>query len=313
MNKINLTVFQHTRDNNAGNSIEVDWIDLVDLLSKHDPREDKDGMMFNGWKFVSKLEEGFTRRCGDNCEYTTLLILDYDGGMTIGQAKRQFIDYTYTAYTSYSHRTEKKKGADCFRIVFPLIQPCPIEDFRKRKSAIKMFAGDCDCSSSDISRGFFLPSCSQFNIGMARTWSNVGKMLNVVSMKQDPTPIFKEETLKTEMSDSRKQEIYDLLVKIHVGHEPTWWKVALAMHSNGFKMEDYVSLTVGGLMNQKTRDDAERKWEQAAKSGKKVSIGFLVNLLKDKGVWVRPVGSTIKKQANKLNEVLKNRSMNNGK
>jgi hypothetical protein len=287
MSIINVTAFKHVRDNNASNSFEANWCDLVVLLSNHETREEKDGPMFNGWKFSNRLDESYTRRCGENCDYNTLLILDYDGEMTIGEAKMRFKDYTYAAYTSYSHKTESKNGKDCFRIVFPMDSKVSLPEFKARKKSINAFAGACDGSSSDISRGFFLPSCSKFNIGMARHWSNTGKRVDVMAMAREPDKVY-EATPCVVLDDSRQSDFVEALSKVVVKHEPTWWKIALAMASNGFTCEQFVALSVGNLMVLKTAGDAEAKWKKAVAAKTQVSLGFLVNLCKSQGVHISP-------------------------
>ena len=55
--------------------------------------------------------------------------------------------------------------------------------------------------------------------------------------------------------------------------------VACAMKSNDFDQEDFVMLTLNNLMNSKSTADADDKW---AKADRDVSIGYLVNLIKNK-------------------------------
>jgi hypothetical protein len=67
--------------------------------------------------------EMFAKRRTVNIKQVELLILNYDDGLTVDEAKERFEQYEYFDYTSYNHLV--KNGIHKFRLVFPLKTPIP--------------------------------------------------------------------------------------------------------------------------------------------------------------------------------------------
>jgi hypothetical protein len=168
----------------------LDWEDLVDLLvGSHEVTEVKElANMFNGcaWRNQSdplvilkhtKYQRAFVSKCAHNVVSTSLLILDYDSGITIDTVREQLKQWNHIGYTSHSHTPEKHK----FRVLIPLTENIPVQLMKKIKDSelsilpalVNVFGG-IDLTTFDLARSFFMPTCPATNIGNAKSWSNIG-------------------------------------------------------------------------------------------------------------------------------------------
>ena len=280
MNLVNVTFFENCFDNNAGNIHHLEWEDFRDeYLSDHLIVDDKNTYMFNGIGFCNDLEEEFTRRCAANAVWITMAVLDFDGGMTIEEAKERFKGYEYAGYTTYSHLTAKKSFAECFRIVMPLSQIYPVSGFNERIKALKEWAGAVDESTTDRSRGFYIPSCSSEMEGKAYSWHNAGKRLRMLDFAVEEVVINNTGEGKAIEDDKMKQTIKDKLMNIFLGNEPEWIKTMWAMKGAGYSEQDFIDVTVQGqLMRQKSVKNCQDRWKKS--TGNTGSTGYLVNLIR---------------------------------
>lgn len=251
----------------------TEWLDFVEAyLTQHDVRTDKDGLMFNGWL----MKPG--AKVADHAIAISLLCLDFDGESTIEQAKHIYSEFEYLGYTSWSHR---HNGEDCFRLVFPLAQPMMKAHYYDKKDALADFIAGADASCLAVARFFYLPACSQESMPNARIWLNEGKRLNLFAFP-DNEP-YTHETIDREVSDADREQMIQALHSTFLGHEPDWWRVGVAMASNGFSEADFVYVTINGLMREKSAQDAKSKWQSIQhyiSRGHTISYGYLVNLVK---------------------------------
>lgn len=254
----------------------IDWLDFVEAyLTRHDVRNDKDGLMFNGWL----MKPG--AKVAEHAIAISLLCLDFDGESTIEQAKHVYSDFEYLGYTSWSHRHDDE---DCFRLVFPLAQPAMKARYYDKKDALANFIAGADASCLAVARFFYLPACSSESKADARIWLNEGKRLNLYAFP-DNEP-FINEFVEREVSDADREQMIQALHNTFLGHEPDWWRVGVAMASNGFSEADFVFVTVNGLMREKSAHDAKSKWQSIQhyiSRGHTISYGYLVNLVKQGG------------------------------
>ena len=119
--EVRVNTIEHKYDN-AVIPLETTWETFRDvILSGHQVADDKAAAkLFNASEYknvdalgadsnlriYSEEIEGFcARRLADNVLDVTMLILDYDGGMTLQQARERFKDYECVAYTSFNHGT----------------------------------------------------------------------------------------------------------------------------------------------------------------------------------------------------------------
>lgn len=279
--KITVSYFGNKHDNRIKITENTYWQDFrKSMLSDHSTVDNKDFILFNGMQFSDNCNDGYIRRCADNVSLITMLVLDYDGNETIDSTIERFSDYEYAAYTSYSHKTESKKGRDCFRIVFPLNNPVAMSDYKARKKALLKWAGDVDKSSTDISRGFYLPSCQPENIDKARCWFNHGNYLDLSLFNIEHIPEITHKP-SASLEDEKKQLIKEKLSEIFLGYEPDWVKVMWAMKNSGYTLQDFIDATVyGNLMNSKTVQDCKKRWKTMG--NKNTNTGYLINLIRKK-------------------------------
>ena len=137
----------------------------------------------------------YTRRLKENVLAVTMLVLDYDGGMSVHEACERFKDYEYVAYTSFRHLKDKK--TEKFRIVFPLATPISADGrftdcddliegsaWCELTQALKEFAGACDPASFRCNQFYYLPVTPKARLDTARVWANSGAVLDCSSWKR---------------------------------------------------------------------------------------------------------------------------------
>lgn len=164
-------------------------------------------------------EKIYTRRLKENVLAVTTLILDYDGGMSIQDARERFKNYEYVGYTSFRHL--KTKCVDKFRLVFPLASPIPAagiftdcddlvagSEWYELTDALKAFAGDCDPASFRCNQFFYLPIARNSRAAMAEVWANSGAVLDWSSWKRSPPQQYK--THATSASEDRRSAEHHL-------------------------------------------------------------------------------------------------------
>jgi len=143
------------------------------------------------------LDRMYTRRLKENVLAVTMLILDYDGGMPLQEARERFKYYEYVGYTSFRHL--KDKGVEKFRLVFPLTTPIPAAGeftdcddlidgsaWYELTDALKEFAGACDPASFRCNQFYYLPITPRSRVDTAQVWVNSGAVLEWSSWKRTP-------------------------------------------------------------------------------------------------------------------------------
>ncbi len=283
MYKLHISYFSSIYDNKIKYTDDTTWESFKStIINKHTVTNKKDFMLFNGMVFKDTLNDGFVRRCADNVQAITLLILDYDGDETVNSIKSRLGGYEHAGYTSYSHHTERKDFKDCFRVVLPLKCPITLEEMKERKDDIARWAGAIDETSTDISRGFYLPSCSAETLQYAETWDNNGEFLDLLSFTVKSANLELISFNETDVSDEKLAMIKEALSVITLGYEPEWVKVCWAMKNAGFTVNDFIDVTCNGsLMDSKSVEDCQKRWQKA--DGKTTNTGYLVNLIRKHG------------------------------
>jgi hypothetical protein len=182
------------------------WVDFRDaILSGHQIVIDMDeGKLFSAtsYKPVESLnadpeftvydkvrETRFTRRTKENVVAVHMLVLDFDGAMTIQDAKERFERFEYVAYTSFNHLTTPE--VERFRIVMPLATPIPAggaftdcsdlvrgEAWYEVQESLRGFVGPCDPASLRCSQFFRLPIITKDRAALASCWSNSGEVVD---------------------------------------------------------------------------------------------------------------------------------------
>lgn len=166
------------------------------------------------WVYDQETDRRYTRRLKENVVAVTLLILDYDGGMSLLEAKERFKDLEYVGYTSFRHLNDK--GIERFRLVFPLAMPIPAAGeftdcddliqgsvWYELTEALAEFAGPCDPASFRCNQFFYLPVTSKAHQATAQFWSNSGSVLDWSSWKRSPPQKYESQSSQDASSDRR--------------------------------------------------------------------------------------------------------------
>lgn len=315
---VNFSLFTNRYDSSVTNHQELAWSEFADVMcAGHKTTDNKDVTLFGPWDFKTDEEQFDPRLTKDNDVYlidgkpvvgrlatnvkgASMICLDYDGTMSISYAKNKFAEFTHVGYTSFSHRSKEKHGADCFRVVLPLAEYVTAEEIVEYRDSIYKWSEGADVTSLSIARCFYIPACAPDRRVFAETWKSDGDLFDVKSF--DKRPLYVESPLAALMADEVKDDdrrwLIDNLKTVYIGQEPIWYKVAIAMYCNGFSYRDFVEVTVGGMMRQKSERDCEKKWKgverKVGRNGHSIGIGFLYNILKERGIR-KPNGGGIKK------------------
>jgi len=206
MDVIQINRFKSQQDNRVSPLPPGSWSVIAQFfLDSHLQVESKqDAPLFNGvlykrldevaptsgdWGTDERSGSSYVKRRKSNIKQVQLLILDYDDGMSIEEAKSRFAEYEHIGYTSYNHLV--KGGIEKFRLVFPLKTSIPAwihKDESGRevawgewyylREALETFAGDCDPASFNANQIFFVPSVHPDNAHFAEVWHNTGQLLD---------------------------------------------------------------------------------------------------------------------------------------
>jgi hypothetical protein len=141
------------------------------------------------WAVDYETGESFVKRRKVNILQVDCLVLDYDDGLTIDQAKERFSAYEYVGYSSYNHLV--KPGVHKFRLVFRLTSPIPAwvkfdeyerpiawGDWYYLQETLKAFAGPCDPASLNANQIYYVPSVHPDNRHLAVAWHHQGEPLD---------------------------------------------------------------------------------------------------------------------------------------
>lgn len=229
---------------------------------------------------VRRLDDGrpAMRRCSENMISQSVLPLDFDGAFSIDAAVKMFSDFEYVAHTSYSHRTERKGFRDCFRMYLLFDSPCPVDEYRGRKDAFIAWVGKenvDDPSSLYATHGFYIPAVHPDRVSDYRLWHNAGRRLDWRMFEHSRVNLSVVSPTRFK-DDKTKQLVLDRLRAIYLGNYNEWLKVASALKDGGYDLHDFIQVTVGGLMQQKTAADCERLWS----SCKPIPFAYILKLLK---------------------------------
>ena len=200
MNTFGINIFKSFYEGITERLDEVTWDEFVSFISSgHIPTADKKSTpLFNASRFKplqqvvkenangyfhNKSDELVVRRTKKNVIELELLILDYDGGMSLDDAKEHFKAYEYVGYTSYNHLADNKTHK--FRLVFPLSCPIPVQKtsseiviYEELSSSIEHFAPRCDQVVLNPTQAYFWPSAPAERISVSQVWTNKGEVVD---------------------------------------------------------------------------------------------------------------------------------------
>ncbi len=173
--KYSISIFQSQWDTNPDDA-HLTWDELKTLFGRFaiTDSDKRYELHFNGCEYK---KDGIRRQ--DDAEALHVLVLDFDDGITIQQAKEHFGQYRHLGYTSHNHQYDKHgdgKTVDKFRILLPLKKPCPKDIWMKIRHNVESFAPSVDMSSVKLSQPFAIPL--QRKRFQGENWTNVGEELD---------------------------------------------------------------------------------------------------------------------------------------
>jgi hypothetical protein len=126
------------------------------------------------------------RRIKNNLSSMHMLVLDYDKGLSIAEAKKQLKGLHCFLYTSFSHAPDNPR----FRVLLPLKTPIPLKYYEINPNvwvngllpqltpALQNTFPECDPSSFKPNQFFFVSSCLQESSQYFETWLNEGELFD---------------------------------------------------------------------------------------------------------------------------------------
>ncbi|CAJ8041829.1 Signal recognition particle GTPase [Burkholderia pseudomallei] len=129
---------------------------------------------------VECFSETHVRRLKSNALEMTMLIIDFDGRLSIEEAQHRFGEYEHAGYTSLSHRREDE---DRFRMAIPFTDPMPKAEFLRLESGMRRWIDGsghnlADNKTYSVGQVFLLPAVYAESAELARAWHNRGRLLD---------------------------------------------------------------------------------------------------------------------------------------
>lgn len=214
MTTFGINTFRSVRDGVYQRTDDLEWEEFVTVVVEqgHHVSPTKDGVrLFNATRFktldevLREARDGFreepdgtqiVRRQQKNALAVELLILDYDGTLTLDEARERFKGYEYLGYTSYSHF--KKSSVHKFRLIFPLVRPIPAHRtydeygmlaeqgaYYDLSEALIAFAPGCDPVVTKAVQPYYVPSAPAERVAEALIWRNHGTVLDWTTWKRN--------------------------------------------------------------------------------------------------------------------------------
>jgi Family of unknown function (DUF5906) len=311
LNPVSVVLFKNPKDNIVTpEKMEVmTWGDFQNdfIVDKHDVISDKShGTCISTVSYKSLDDDGVettsddngitvVKRCANNVKDVYVLIVDIDDGMTVDEATEHFKDYEYFGYTSYGHNpkpennddaVEGEKYVEKFRLCFLLKTPVDKEEIISRKQSLFNWVGSADKTTFDRGRIFFTPSCPEHMLEHAKIWSNIGKLVDVLSFDKDQEKVVNTDTKAVkyqELTIGQRESIISGLMQTDRVEDDRWYQIAGALHNSGFTVQDFIEASTV-LKPSKSPSDCIKKWESSQKYG--FSLGVVINFLKEHDIFI---------------------------
>ena len=231
---IHINRFESQYDNQVKSLGAVDWRTLVGFfLSDPIVASDKTSVsLFNfaHYKGVDDVETGalvtskisgqrYVRRAQENILFVDTLILDFDGEISVDEAKERFQKYSYVGYTSHSHM--KEDAAERFRLLIQLSEPIPADmiaeggsyptkhgDWFYIRSALEDFAGPVDPTSLNSNQMYYVPSVHPDRIDFYDSWLNEGTPFDWTTLSRCHSA--EPQNTQNELSQARRKSEFRL-------------------------------------------------------------------------------------------------------
>lgn len=131
----------------------ISWERLVEALSSHDVRAEKDGML---WAPVSVVSSG--SRTKESVKAVHALVLDFDQGTPIELVKPRLQGLSWVGHSSHRHSPSKAK----YRIIIQLSSPVAAGEWPNVWELLhKRFGPESDIACKNVNRIYYMPSCPE--------------------------------------------------------------------------------------------------------------------------------------------------------
>ncbi len=150
--KVWVTTYANAKSPKPIRSEEKSWSRVVEMLSKRELRDNKDGLCL----CLHSILDGASR-ANANINRVYAFVIDVDNGTDFADVAPRLASFEYIAYSTHSHSLDNPK----YRIVLPLLESVSGEDWGTVWAAINraLCADINDKSTKDASRLFYAPSC----------------------------------------------------------------------------------------------------------------------------------------------------------
>ena len=143
-----------------GSPFDLSWRQMAQVFTHWRAAKSKDDVLL--WS-PTKYKDGADCRKASQVLEISCLVLDFDDGTTIDEARQVWQFVAHFGHTSWSHTNEQHK----FRMVIPLKIPVPAKEWRRGWEAGKRLwdytgvKGEFDPSCKDASRLYYLPAARE--------------------------------------------------------------------------------------------------------------------------------------------------------
>jgi hypothetical protein len=253
---------------------EVELYNMVEFKTTDDPSHElgrRKVYKNNEWTGEYYYFHNTVSRCKNNMVSITGIVLDYDKHQTIEQTIDELNGIEYVLYTTFRHTKNNHR----FRVVIPFSRPLLAGDVSGRQKDIKKLFPNVDNASFSVSQSFYFHSGKEDNIA----FRNRGEMI-------DPY-IFEVEEIKEyiyEPDNKNTPEQINEMIQELKRHYPTldydtWIRVTWAFCHELGQNEGI------NLMRQyypESKNGEYKKLSTSRYNGKKVTLGTIVKMIKDR-------------------------------
>lgn len=255
-------------------NIELEIEDLFKLLST-------DGYPLG----PSLIEEGNSNGTRESKTFAShqVVLVDIDEGLRVEEV---LVDEFYRSYAAgyyitptYSEKLHK------FRIIFILEEPITNADEMRNLyiGLIRIFGGDEACI--DASRLFYgtkNAARKEFNIAKRLPTDIVSFIIDEAKQKEEQQFQHVTQQNYEPPDDIEKREMIEKLKQIFLGDHTLWFRVGAGMKHSGYSLQDFIEVSVGHLMREKSQNDCKRMWNDIKSTSKPITFGSLVYMVRER-------------------------------
>lgn len=280
--------------------LDMSWDEICDLLTYHYDVDNKtDVELYNMVDFKTtdyelgrkyhyingERSDDYTeiantvRRCKNNLVSISGIVLDYDKNQTIEQTITELAGIEYVLYTTFRHTKENHR----FRVVIPFSQPLLASDVASRQKDIKKMFPTVDNASFSVSQSFYFHSGKEDS----RTYRGTGIMIDpyIFEVEEFVEPVYDIKHQNT------NEEITHLITELkrlypNLSYDE-WIRVTWAFCHELGQSEGI------NLVRQYYPESSKGEYKKLSTTrynGKKVTIGTIVKMIKDRKGLIKRTG-----------------------